>query len=171
MGLTRWLKGLLGDPAMGRKRGFLRSQELFKNLSFTDLGHLAQCMHTRTYHEGELLFAEGDIGRALFILEKGKIELAKSGPAGRRQVIYTVEPGEFFGEMALLEQLPRTATATATERSRVHLLYRSTLESLRGSRPRIGVVVMTHLAQMLSARLRQANAGLVSRGQPAPAGA
>ncbi|MDD5656695.1 MAG: cyclic nucleotide-binding domain-containing protein [Elusimicrobia bacterium] len=168
MGLSRWLKGLWSDPATSRKRAFLKSQELFKDLSFIELGQLAQCIHTRSYQEGEVLFAEGDIGRALFLLEQGRIDLAKSEPDGRRRTLYTAEPGDFFGEMALLEQLPRTATATATERSRVHLLYRSKLDSLRGARPRIGVVIMTHLAQMLSARLRHANSRLAQAAAPPP---
>jgi CRP-like cAMP-binding protein len=159
MGLTRWFKSLVSDPAMARKREFLRSQELFKDLSSAELGHVTRCMHTRTYHEGEVLFVEGDIGRALFILEKGRIELTKAGAEGQNRTVYSVGPGDFFGEMALLEQLPRTATATAVERSVVHLLYRTKLESLRTLRPRIGATVMTHLARLLSARLRRANAG------------
>ena len=73
-------------------------------------------------------------------------------------MIFTIEPGDFFGEMALLEQLPRTATATATERSKLHLLYRSKLDNLLHSHPRVGITVMTHLAQLLSSRLRRASA-------------
>jgi CRP-like cAMP-binding protein len=100
---------------------------------------------------------EGDTGRALFILESGKVELSRTGPDGKARSLYTIQPGDFFGEMALLEQLPRTATATAMEKSQVLLLYRSKLESILSYHPRIGVQIMTHLAQLLSARLRRAN--------------
>ncbi|MDD5628546.1 MAG: cyclic nucleotide-binding domain-containing protein [Elusimicrobia bacterium] len=166
MPLSRFLRRFFGDPATSRKRAFLRSLDLFKDLRFVDLGHLVQSMHSRTYHEGEVLFMEGDIGRALFILESGQVQLTKAGPDGQPRKIYTIQPGEFFGEMALLEQLPRTATATAVERSQVLLLYRSKLESLLSSHPRIGVQIMTHLAQLLSARLRRAGGS----GSPAGAG-
>jgi CRP-like cAMP-binding protein len=157
MPLPRLLKRIFGDPASSRKRAFLKSLDLFKDLGFVELGHLVQNMHSRTYHEGEVLFMEGDIGRALFILESGKVELTKAGTDGQAQKIYDMRPGEFFGEMALLEQLPRTATATALERSEVFLLYRSKLQSILNYHPRIGVQIMTHLAQLLSARLRRAS--------------
>ncbi|MCX5794687.1 MAG: cyclic nucleotide-binding domain-containing protein [Elusimicrobia bacterium] len=157
MPLSRLFKRIFRDPATSRKRAFLRSLDLFRDLRFGELGHLVQSLHSRTYHEGEVLFVEGDIGRALFILESGQVELTKAGPDGKPQKIYTIQPGEFFGEMALLEQLPRMATATALERSQIFLLYRSKLESLLNYHPRIGVQIMTHLAQLLSARLRRAS--------------
>ena len=162
MSLSRILKRIFSDPASSRKKAFLKSLDLFRGLRFAELGHLAQNMHVRTYHEGEVIFVEGDIGRALFILESGQVELTKAGPDGRPQKIYAIQPGEFFGEMALLEQLPRTATATALERSQVFLLYRSQLESILNYHPRIGVQIMTHLAQLLSARLRRASSALGS---------
>jgi len=155
MPLPRFLKRIFSDPEASHKRAFLRSLDLFSDLRFMDLGHLVQNMHDRTYHEGEVLFVEGDIGRALFILESGQVELTKTGPDGKSQKIYTIQSGEFFGEMALLEQLPRTATATALEKSQIFLLYRSKLESILNYHPRIGVQIMTHLAQLLSARLRR----------------
>jgi CRP/FNR family cyclic AMP-dependent transcriptional regulator len=162
MPLSRIFKRIFGDPASSRKRTFLKSLDIFRGLRFVELGHLVQNMHGRTYHEGEVLFVEGDIGRALFILESGKVELTKAGPDGKPHKLHTIQPGEFFGEMALLEQLPRTATATATERSQVFLLYRSKLESILNYHPRIGVKIMTHLAQLLSARLRRASAAVGS---------
>jgi CRP-like cAMP-binding protein len=156
MALPPFLKRIFSDPEASRKRAFLKSLDLFRGLRFVELGHLVENMHCRTYHEGEVLFAEGDIGRALFILESGQVALSKTGPDGKPLKIYTIQPGEFFGEMALLEQLPRTATATAMEKSHVFLLYRSKLESILNYTPRIGVQIMTHLAQLLSARLRRA---------------
>ena len=71
--------------------------------------------------------------------------------------------------MALLEQLPRTATATAAEKSQVFLLYRSKLESILHYRPRIGVQIMTHLAQLLSARLRRASGPIGTEAGSLPA--
>src|SRR5260370_340635 len=76
-------------------------------------------------------------------------------PAGRPVPPYTLKPGGFFGEMALLESLPRTATATAAETSRLHLLYRTKLDALLNAEPRVGITIMSHLARLLSARLRR----------------
>ncbi len=157
--MLKFIKKLFFDENFREKKVFLRSLDLFKDLSNREVGLLAQSLHSRTYHAGEILFMEGDIGRALFILESGKVELARRDARdGQSRVIFTIEPGDFFGEMALLEQLPRTATATATERSKLHLLYRSKLDNLLHSHPRVGITVMTHLAQLLSSRLRRASA-------------
>ncbi len=155
--MLKTFKKLFFDPQIQRKRQFLKSLALFRDLSDRDLGLLSQALHSRVYHSGEALFQEGDIGRALFILESGKVDLLKGDAR-----IFQVKPGDFFGEMALLEQLPRTASAVAAERSQLFLLYRSKLDSLLHYHPRIGVVIMSHLAQLLSARLRRVSAAGVS---------
>ncbi len=153
--MIRFLKKLFFDAEFQRKKTFLKTLPIFEDLRDADLGRLAQALHARTYHAGETIFLEGDIGRALFVLETGKVDLTKKDDSGGQRKIFAVGPGEFFGEMALLEQLPRTASATAAERSRLYLLYRSKLDTLLSSQPRIGVTIMTHLAQLLSARLRK----------------
>ncbi|MEK7383855.1 MAG: cyclic nucleotide-binding domain-containing protein [Elusimicrobiota bacterium] len=150
--LKRWF----WDPQFARKKQFLRSLEIFQDLNNGELGRMVQVLHARTYRPGEVIFVEGDIGRALFILESGKVELTRRASSGETRTLYTVKPGEWFGEMALLESLPRSATATATETSRLHLLYRTKLEALLQSEPRIGVTIMGHLARLLSTRLRRA---------------
>lgn len=156
------LKRFFTDPVFAKKKAFLRSLSLFQDLSDRDMGYVLQALHSRTYEPGEPLFLEGDIGRALFILENGHIELTKQGARGQTQRLAVVEPGEFFGEMALLEHLPRSASATSIERSQVHLLYRTRLEELLRKHPRIGVSILQHLAKMLSARLRKATLDLAT---------
>ncbi len=151
--LRRWFI----DPQFSRKKHFLRSLEIFKDIRDRDVGQLVAALHTRSYREGEIIFVEGDIGRALFILESGSVELTRPGANGKQVQLYTLKPGDFFGEMALLESLPRTATATATEKTRLHLLYKSKLDALLLAQPRIGVTIMGHLARLLSARLRRMN--------------
>lgn len=152
--LTRWFI----DPQFMRKKQFLRSLDIFKELRDRDLGYLVSSLHSRTYREGEVIFVEGDIGRALFVLESGAVKLTLRAPGEEPRVLYQLKPGDFFGEMALLESLPRTATATATEKTHLHLLYKSKLDSLLQGEPRIGVTIMSHLARLLSARLRRLSA-------------
>ena len=157
--MLKFFKKLFFDDNFKQKKAFLSSLDLFKGLSNREIGLMAQALHSRTYHAGEVLFMEGDIGRALFILETGKVELSKRDPAtGENRVIFTVGPGDFFGEMALLEQMPRTATATSADRAKLHLLYRSKLDALCSQHPRIGISIMSHLAQLLSSRLRRSAA-------------
>lgn len=151
--LVRWFV----DPQFAQKKQFLRSLDIFRALRDRELGHLVQSLHSRTYREGEVIFVSGDIGRALFILETGAVELTRPASGGKPHVLYRLKPGDVFGEMALLESLPRTATATAIEKSRLHLLYKSKLDALLHAEARIGVSIMSHLARLLSARLRRLN--------------
>ncbi|MDD5303889.1 MAG: cyclic nucleotide-binding domain-containing protein [Elusimicrobia bacterium] len=165
MSALKSLKRWFIDPQFSRKKQFLRSLDIFKDLRDGELGHLVQALHSRSYREGEVVFVEGDIGRALFILETGAVELTRPGADGKPVPLYQLKPGDFFGEMALLESLPRTATATASEKSHLHLLYKSKLDALLNGEPRIGVTIMSHLARLLSARLRRQNTEM----KPVPA--
>lgn len=158
------IRNFFSDPRSGKRRKFLRSLNLCEGLSERDVGHLLHSFHSRTYHEGEALFLEGDIGRALFVVESGRVELSKTGPDGRPLRLAMLGPGTFFGEMALLEQLPRSASAVALEKSSLLLLYRSKVDEILVYHPRVGVAVMTHLAKLLSARLRKASQELASGG-------
>ncbi len=158
MSALKSIKRWFIDPRFERKKEFLRSLDIFKELNDRELGYLVSALHSRTYREGEVVFVEGDIGRALFVLETGAVELTRQSAGPRPESLYQLKPGDFFGEMALLESLPRTATATATEKCHLHLLYKSKLDALLHSEPRIGVTIMRHLARLLSARLRRMNA-------------
>ncbi len=145
----RRLKALLLDPEFERRREFLQRVPLFRGLRRRQFGALFRALATRNYHRGETLFSEGDIGRALFLIESGRVELTRGG-----QRLAVLEAGDYFGEMALLEERPRTATATAVDETRACLLYKTELEQLLTSAPEIGAAIMAHLAQILSARLR-----------------
>jgi CRP-like cAMP-binding protein len=145
----------LYDKEILGKIDFLKTIRLFEGIKKRDLIHILENLQERTYLKGETVFTQGDIGRALFIVFSGKIALARLDPeTAKSDVIAEVQPGEFFGEMALLEEMPRTATACALEETRVFMLFKIKLESLLFSRPRIGVVIATQLAKIMSARLR-----------------
>lgn len=142
------------DPETRDKKEFLRHLSLFQGLRNKDILHIIRNLQERTFLKGETIFAQGDVGRALFIVASGNIQLTRMSADSKPEMLATVHPGEFFGEMALLEEMPRTATATASENSKIYILYKVKLESMLYSSPRVGVVITTHLAKMLSSRLR-----------------
>jgi CRP/FNR family transcriptional regulator len=94
------------------------------------------------------------VGRALFILESGHVEISRQTRLGEESRVVVLNPGDYFGEMSLLDERPRTATAAAMEPVQVHLLYKTELEKLVKGVPHIGAAIMTHLAMLLAARLR-----------------
>ncbi|HBB68069.1 MAG: hypothetical protein A2X28_05690 [Elusimicrobia bacterium GWA2_56_46] len=149
------LFNVIYDEETLKKIDFLKSIRLFEGIKKRDLIHILENLQERTYLKGETVFTQGDIGRALFIVFSGKIALSRQDQETEKSgVIAEVQPGEFFGEMALLEEMPRTATASALEETRVFMLFKIKLESLLFARPRIGVVISTQLAKIMSARLR-----------------
>jgi len=150
----RWLYEWLIDPDFNRKRKFLQRISLFQGISRREFGHLFQALVSRPYAPGEILFHEGDVGRALFILEAGHVEISAKGTDANARRIAVLNPGDYFGEMSLLDDRPRTATAAAMEPVRVYLLYKTDLEKLTRTVPHVGAAIMTHLAMLLAARLR-----------------
>ncbi len=143
------------DEEILRKLDFLRGIRLFEGIKKRAMIHVLESLQERTYLKGETIFAQGDIGRALFIVFSGKIALSRLDPAAQKtEVIAEVHPGEFCGEMALLEEMPRTATAVAAEETKVFMLFKIKLDSLLFARPKIGVTIASQLARILSARLR-----------------
>ncbi len=150
-----WFTNMLFDPTFNRKTSFLRQISFFEGMSRKEFGKLFQVLVERTYAPGEVLFQEGDIGRALFILASGQVELLRKTPHKEIKRLALLEPGDYFGEMSLLDEHPRTATATAVEASKVYLLYRAQLNELVQSEPRVGVAIMSHLAKLLAVRLHQ----------------
>jgi len=145
----------LYDEEILAKLTFLKGISLFDGIKKRHLIHVLESLQERTYLKGETIFTQGDIGRALFIVFSGKIALARLDQTTQKsEVIAEVNQGEFFGEMALLEEMPRTATAYAMEDTKVFMLFKIKLESLLFARPTLGVNIAAQLAKILSARLR-----------------
>jgi CRP-like cAMP-binding protein len=121
---------------------------------------------------GEVVFAEGDAGGEMFIIQSGRVEILKViGGEDRRLAI--LEKGDFFGEMAMLEELPRNATARAIDQVSALTVSPITFDQMLRENPEIVVRMM----RKLSARLRQvendldrmAHAVATGAKQPAPA--
>ncbi|MCG2726940.1 MAG: cyclic nucleotide-binding domain-containing protein [Elusimicrobia bacterium] len=143
------------DEEVLKKINFLKNIRLFYGIGEKDLIYILESLTERTYLKGETIFTQGDIGRALFIIASGKVALTVFDEETKKtKQIAEVHPGELFGEMALLEEMPRTATVTASEDTKVLMMFSSKLENLFLSKPKIGIVIATQLAKVMSSRLR-----------------
>ncbi|SRR6266487_1233070 len=88
--------------------------DLFSTLEKKELQVLAKSSQERTYNAGSTIFKQGDTGVGLYVVKSGKIRLTQSNNPDRAEIdLGTAGPGEVMGEMALLDDLPRSATATA----------------------------------------------------------
>lgn len=158
----RWFRKFFKNEQHSETLDFFRNVPLFHGLSTRQLGRVMLAMQPRQYHAGELLFEEGQFGKAVFILKSGKVELSRRSGEQTR-TLGVLGPGQMFGEMALLEQMKRTATATVIEDGEIVLLYTATLDALIRDHPAIGVKLLRNMAVMLSALLRRTNQELDRR--------
>lgn len=150
--LGRWKRS---SPELDRVQ-FLKTVPFFDELSNRQLKSVSDMMFERTYETDETIFEEGQPGAALFLILDGKvaIEIYRETSTMRLAVL---EGGAFFGEMALLDETPRSANARALERTRTLALYRNDLRGLVHRDAKTACRIYRSLAGMIADRLRLTN--------------
>ena len=126
---------------------------LFRGFAIEDLDLIASYMVRTRYDRAEVVFRRGEPGRAIYVVEEGWIKIALGSPDGREVTLALLGPGEFFGELAVLDGQPRSADAVALEPCVLLVLLRDDLRRDLEARPRIAV----ELLAVLSRRLREAD--------------
>ena len=137
----------------------LRSIRLFESLADDDLKALADKLSRRHCSAGELIFAQGDIANAMYIVESGDVNIHLPGQKSRRISLADLTRGEFFGELALFDEESRSASALATTDVALLELDHATLERYIAGRPRAAMAFL----QTFAKRLRETNAMLSGR--------
>jgi CRP-like cAMP-binding protein len=163
--LERWKRS---TPELGRVQ-FLKTVAFFDRLSNRQLKNVSGIMFERTYDTDELIFEEGQPGAALFLILEGKVavEIYRETSTTRLAVL---ESGAFFGEMALLDDTPRSANARALEPTRTLALYRNDLNDLVDRDAKTACQVYRSLAGMIGDRLRLTNELVQTKTPVDPAG-
>jgi CRP-like cAMP-binding protein len=135
---------------------FLKTVPFFDQLSNRQLKSVSDIMFERTYDVDESIFEEGQPGAALFLILDGKVavEVFRETSTTRLAVL---QKGAFFGEMALLDETPRSATARALEPTRTLALYRNDLNGLVHRDAKTACQIYRLLAGMIAERLRLTN--------------
>ncbi len=138
----------------------LGESPLFAALSMRELRNLSGIIHHRTYRDGEFVFLKGQPGAAMFIIKSGRVNVIDYGKDSRETVVATLNPGDFFGELALLDDSPRSASAMAVEPTDIYAISRTDLDHLLTTSPQIGLFVYRALAVIIGTRLKDANVQL-----------
>jgi len=107
-----------------------------------------------TYPAGSVVFREGDIGGEMYIIQRGKVRVSKDF-SGKTHVLAVLEKGEFFGEMAIVSRLRRTATVTAIDEVEALAFDRDGLLAMITRNPRIGLSIIDRLCRRLQAAHRK----------------
>ena len=127
------------------------------------LARLGAALEEKDYAEGETVFAEGDPGDSMYFIAKGWVRIEKRAQAtGAVQKTLTVlEAGDYFGEMALLDQKPRSASAVATGGARILRLSKSAFDQMQAKSSAAGMSVLFAMIRTSSERIRRLSTQLV----------
>ena len=128
---------------------------LFEDLTPREIDTVQRLLHRRDYVAGESVFVQGEPGLGMYIIARGTISI-QSEPSGRELV--RLRDGDFFGEIALLNEVIRTATARATTDGTLLSLFQPDLLGLLERSPRLGVKVLLALARLVGLRLVEVGA-------------
>ena len=133
---------------------FLSYVPIFSDLPSETLTMIEKIGTKKMYKKNEVVLMEEEAGTALFVIVKGKVKVARSSSDGREVILTILSDSDFFGEMAILDGLTRSATVTAIEDSELFLIQRNDFLNLIREFPEISI----SLLQELTKRLRAADA-------------
>ncbi|MEJ2289586.1 MAG: Crp/Fnr family transcriptional regulator [Deinococcales bacterium] len=128
---------------------FLHEVPLFRGAPERALAIAATAVRRRIYEAGITVFQEGDKGEALYILRSGQVKLSKIDLGGHEKTLAILQPPEFFGEMALLGESTRSATALTLTEVTAYLLFNDDFRKLLADYPSISLNLTTTLASRL----------------------
>jgi CRP-like cAMP-binding protein len=129
--------------------GSLRDCALFAHADEAALSELAHALRHRRFRRNEVIFHEGDPGDSLHIVASGQIKILLLSAEGEEAIIATLRPGDFFGELALLDGAPRSATAVAVDPAETLVLPRAVFRELLERSEGLRDALLTGLAHEL----------------------
>jgi CRP-like cAMP-binding protein len=141
----------------------LRAIGLFGGLDDGILAQLFECLPVALVPAGDVVFREGDPGREMFVVLGGELEVLKRSTRGDTR-LHGVGPREWFGEMSIIDVMPRPVTVRAVTDARLLRIRPTDLELLYRTSTKAYALFVMNVARQLSRRLRQAETALVEAG-------
>jgi CRP-like cAMP-binding protein/KaiC/GvpD/RAD55 family RecA-like ATPase len=158
--VRRFAKSMFGQREGGAEAvgSTLKGIPLFSSVSADDLSSLSRQFTKRRYRKGEIIFHKGDFGSTFHIINTGEVKLSIPSEEGVDVFLAHLGPGDFFGELALLDERPRSATAITTDSTETLALEREDFLDFVKLYPDVAVSILAVLAQ----RIRNLNSQLES---------
>ena len=135
----------------------IRDSHMLRDISDTDLQKLADVCEKRRMSEGTTIFIENMPGEALFLISKGIVRVSKMFAEGDEKTLVVLGPEDIFGEMAIVDGLPRSATARVAEDAELISLKKQDFEKLCQQEARLALQLIRNIVKVFSKRIREAN--------------
>ena len=158
---SRFFRGSASAPAAPRpktgptgKVAYLSATDIFRDLNSRELEEVDRVTAMTTCRRGKVFYTPGETGEVLFILKRGRVNLYRINPDGKKLVTASIGPGTVFGEMSLVGQGMHDTFAEAAEECTLCVMSRSDLEHLLLGRPQVALRFM----ELMASRLREVEA-------------
>jgi CRP-like cAMP-binding protein len=135
----------------------LKKIPLFANLTSEHLAKVSAIATQKEFRANDKIFSEGDVGTEMYLIMKGKVRISKMVPGVGEEALAILEPGSYFGEMALIDDTPRSADATAHLSCTLWCVQKADLEELMFLHKDLAYELLWTFVRTLSARLRETN--------------
>ncbi|MBS3945905.1 MAG: cyclic nucleotide-binding domain-containing protein [Melioribacter sp.] len=129
----------------------------FKNLDQKYFKILFKLIHNRVYSPNEYIFMQNDPGIGLYLILKGEVLITYETEDGERFDLANLSNGDFFGELALLDEDKRSASAIAMKESQLAVIFKPDLDEFIDAHPKEGIKILRGISQILATRLRNIN--------------
>jgi CRP/FNR family cyclic AMP-dependent transcriptional regulator len=133
----------------------LKKVALFEGLTQGQLAKVASIAQARKYDGSAYLFREGDVGQEMYIIVEGRVRISKDVPGIGEEALAILEKGQYFGEMAMIDESARSADAIAHTPCTVWVIEREKLDQLMFTDKDLAYVVLWTFVRTLSGRLRE----------------
>ncbi|HXG38484.1 MAG TPA: cyclic nucleotide-binding domain-containing protein [Bacteroidota bacterium] len=141
-------------PSEGSTEELLSKVPAFADLSIRELREVAQIVHKREYRANEPVFYQGDPGLGMYIIQEGKVSITIADQDGVEKELAVLSAGDFFGEIALLDESPRSASAVCLTDCLLIGFFRPDLFEIIEKNSRLGIKIVLKLAEIVAQRLR-----------------
>ncbi|MEW5843714.1 MAG: Crp/Fnr family transcriptional regulator [Bacteroidota bacterium] len=130
---------------------FLSFVPIFSDLPKEELDKIEKIGTRKQYEKNKVILVEEEAGNALFVIVTGKVKVARTSGDDREVILTILTDSDFFGEMAILDGLTRSATVTAIEKSELFLIQRNDFLNLLRSYPDVAIALLQELTKRLRA--------------------
>ena len=128
---------------------------VFNGLSRKELREVENIIHRREYQAGEAIFHQGDPGLGMYIIIQGRVQIVNNQDPDNPIVYSELSDGDFFGDLALVDEADRSATALASADTRIIAFFRPELKDILTRFPSLGNKILMNLVKVTAQRLRK----------------